>query len=114
MTYTIVTEPNPWTGEGQPPTFYAVQVNMWGAGPSTLRDFPTEQAARDFIAADSAAPVWDTDGMCKWCGIAKSDLAVYPAYWFGCNLCEANITRDDDTPTPDREFEPRHDREEAR
>jgi hypothetical protein len=67
----------------------------------------------EFIAADSAAPVWDEDGCCKWCGIAKSDLAVYPPYWFGCNLCESNIVRDDATPAPDNEFEPRHDREDA-
>lgn len=113
MTYTITTEPNPWKGDGQPPTIYAVQVNMWGAGPSTLRDFTTEEAAQEFIAANSAAPVWDQDGCCKWCGIAKSDLAVYPAWWFGCTLCESNIVRDDATPAPDQEFEPRHDREEA-
>ena len=113
MTYTIVTEPNPWQGDAQPPTIYTVQVNMWGAGPSTLRDFPTEAAAREFIAADSAAPVWDEDGCCKWCGIAKTDLAVYPAYWFGCNLCESHIVRDDAAPEPDGEFEPRHDGEDA-
>ncbi len=111
MTYTLVSTKSPWIG--QPEWVYAVQVNMWGAGPSTLREFPTEEAAREFITADSAAPVWDEDGCCKWCGIAQSDLAVYPPYWFGCNLCESNIVRDDDTPAPDNEFEPRHDGEDA-
>jgi hypothetical protein len=111
MTYTLVSEKSPWTGQTE--WVYSVQVNMWGAGPSTLRQFATEEAAREFITADSAAPVWDADGMCKWCGIAKTDLAVYPPYWFGCNLCESNIVRDDATPAPDNEFEPRHDREDA-
>lgn len=69
----------------------------------------TREEAEEFIARDRVAPVWDAEGDCRWCGIARDDLARYPAWWFGCILCETEIDRKEDGPAPeDHEYEPRH------
>lgn len=106
--YLITESDNPWIPALNRVTVYDIYY-LDSNHRRYLACAPTRAEAEAFIERDRVKPVWDDNGDCRWCGIARSDLARYPAWWFGCVLCESEIDRDVlATVTPeDREYEPR-------
>jgi len=110
--YRIRQEPSPWAPDDESMYVWIVEVLMYGERfRRTIKSKPTFADAVAFCERDNESPVWDDHGDCRWCGIDKADLAAYPRWWFGCNLCEKAIAAEDAAPTDcsDNEFEPRHD-----
>lgn len=92
--YTVYIDRDPWLREGLQINAFSIHVRKYGGTYySPLRTEPTLSAALEYIKQDAASPVFDDFGDCRWCGIARQDLLAYPRWWFGCNLCEAEIER---------------------
>ena len=106
--YEIRKEPSPWEPDNADRYTWIVYVDKYGTGRHhPIKTTATLLDAKWFVTADAQSPVFDQYGDCRWCGIAESDLRMYPRWWFGCNLCESAI--ETETVQPDNEYEPLHD-----
>ena len=93
--YMVYAERSPWLQEGVPDVpLFSIRVKKYGEMYySPLRTEPSLSTALEYIKTDAAAPVFDESGMCRWCDMSRQDLATYPRWWFGCNLCETEVER---------------------
>ena len=81
--YLITESDNPWIPALTRATVYDIYY-IDNNHKRYLACAPTRAEAEAFIERDRVKPVWDERGDCRWCGIARSDLSRYPAWWFGC------------------------------
>ena len=110
--YRITPQSSPWEPDNKDKYVWLVEVPMYGPQfYKTVKAAPTFADAVAYAEKDADSPVWtETDQECRWCGMAKSDLIVYPRWWFGCDLCETEIQKEQTTiDTPDNEYEPSYD-----
>jgi hypothetical protein len=93
--YTVYIERDPWMQPGDVSVpMFSICVQKYGAMYySPLRTEPSLSTALEYIKKDAASPVFDEFGMCRWCDMSRADLVTYPRWWFGCNLCEAEMER---------------------
>ena len=92
--YTVYIERDPWAQDDTPVNTYGIHIRKYGGTYySPHHTEPTLSAALEYIKHDAASPVFDEFGMCRWCDMPRADLVTYPRWWFGCNLCEAEVER---------------------
>jgi alpha-D-ribose 1-methylphosphonate 5-phosphate C-P lyase len=95
---------DPWSTRPTETVEWAVRVRMFGESSwTTLTVMPTFYDAKRFAEVDAVLPVFNVDGLCRWCGTEETYLEEVPRGWFGCRLCDGQSVPADDLSWEDLE-----------
>jgi hypothetical protein len=88
-TYLLAAGTDPWGNRPTEPVEWVVRVHMFGVNSwTTLRAFPTWDEAQTFAAMEDSLPVFNDEGLCRWCSTEENYLKDVPTGMFGCRLCD--------------------------